>query len=289
MSIISRKNRFVLGSFRNVFVLMRSKSTIFLFVNFITIGLLFADHQFSVCNFEDSFHLWRSEDDKILSCQNESLNDELQKYRLDKQRSHFITIFQYALSYHKYINDTVKTETYLLPSTSIQADSINKERVYFGGSIIQEGHNTSRHLLDNKKRQLWIKNTIKNLQDIKFLEALPSLTIEEWEHYDSKILTARIFISGRIDFYGGKKLYVVLHSADHDPAVGDISFAMSDDGQYYINESHVCGSMIRFITHEKIKDVSLEDFIAHFYCDSDEMKWKKLDHNFLVVKKKSMK
>jgi hypothetical protein len=162
-----------------------------------------------------------------------------------------------------------------LPSQNVLKISQNTEQFYFGMSLIKDAHNSANKSINLKKQQRWIEKTSRNLSLHKQELDFPIMEFSELEHEDFYLLRTRIIKKGKIEFADGGYLLIITHSNHENPSIGDLSIAMDEHNNYYINEGHICGDIINFVTKSKIKYVTSSDFITYFSSDTDDKKWTK--------------
>jgi hypothetical protein len=179
------------------------------------------------------------------------------------------------------IHSTIKLDTNIisvngLPSQNVLKISQNTEQFYFGMSLIKDAHNSGNRAVNLKKQQRWIDKTSKYLAEKKHKLNFPILELSDLEHEDFYLLRTRLIKKGKMEFADGGFLFFMSHSNHENPAIGDLTIAMDEKNNFYINEGHICGDIIHFVTHKKMNDLLSSDFISQFFSDTDQKKWKEL-------------
>jgi hypothetical protein len=169
-----------------------------------------------------------------------------------------------------------------LPSQNVLKISQNKDQFYFGLSLIKDEHKSGSDGINLKKQQRWIEKTSKYLKSHKQKLNFPIMEFSELVHEDFYLLRTHLIKKGKIEFADGGYLLIMTHSNHENPSIGDVSIAMDEHNNYFINEGHICGDIINFVTKSKIKDVTSSKFITNFFSDTDDRKWK--EANFQVKK-----
>jgi hypothetical protein len=128
-------------------------------------------------------------------------------------------------------------------------------------------------VVDVKKRGQWISETI-NLMNTAHSEAnVELLVMQELIHEDFYQMSFRLIDSGKIIFQDGSFLYLVSTSAHTTKDIGDVTLAVNQDGDVYINQGHICAGIIHFKSHKKGTAHTAEAFLKNFKSDTDEEPW----------------
>ena len=130
-----------------------------------------------------------------------------------------------------------------------------------------------------EKRQAWMENAIQNLNNNAKVYDAPVIGLEKVELEDLYYLGYRLQGAGKIRFEDGSWIRMMSNSAHHNGEVGDIVLAIDQNGDYYINEGHICGGIINFVCGKKIDLSNSNQFFKNFKCDTDKKEWYTLKHN----------
>ena len=137
------------------------------------------------------------------------------------------------------------------------------------------GQHSDPSTIDLEKRALWIDQAMMEMLKINpdtvsnILE--PEIT-DLGEAYYS--LSYRLKKPGIIRFSKKDWIYLMPSSSHDDPEVGDITLAMNKKKKFFINEGHICGGIIHFMTTSRITASSSDQFFENFVSDTDSMPWK---------------
>jgi hypothetical protein len=140
----------------------------------------------------------------------------------------------------------------------------------------------------NKFKVNWILRNLHRLKDFnpdKNTSVIQSreVDIEDFYQFSYRIISEE----GFIEFENGDWIYLRIHSSHEEEEIGDISLAIDNWGKMYFNQGHVCGGIIHYVTHKKLKVQSVDDFIQNFKSDTDDRPWILIDdyyNNFTYEK-----
>lgn len=127
-------------------------------------------------------------------------------------------------------------------------------------------------------RMEWITQTKSTLLAIDPSEYTDTTRYFTWDNEGQ--IAHRYFFrkSGILKFSSGDWIYVVLHSGHDDPsgsnaeAIGDLSLAIDQDGNFYYNQGHICGEIgFEALSDKKIN--TSKGFFKHFKDDQDGSSW----------------
>jgi hypothetical protein len=62
-------------------------------------------------------------------------------------------------------------------------------------------------------------------------------------------------------------------SAHQTKDIGDITIALNEKGEVYINQGHICGGIIHFKTHKRGLTKTSSSFLKHYNSDTDDESW----------------
>jgi hypothetical protein len=127
------------------------------------------------------------------------------------------------------------------------------------------------------ERENRIASLVENLQSIEAPHNKLSIDMKITDIEDFFQISYRLMGDGYIRFENGDWLFLRSTSSHLNEQVGDITLAIDNRGEIFINEGHVCGGIIHFITHEKKAVKAASDFIQHFMSDTDDQYWSRLD------------
>jgi hypothetical protein len=163
------------------------------------------------------------------------------------------------LSYHNTDQDTTK---------------INSDRVLFGRSFLKSHYELhgKKAVVDENKRKEWISMAVDSILN-KNENDFPSLVINELVHEDFYQAGFRLIKRGMIKFEDGNYIKMMSTSAHATSEIGDITLAVTEQGDVYINQGHICGTIIHFNTHQKDRTKSAADFLTYFTSDTDDEPW----------------
>ena len=141
---------------------------------------------------------------------------------------------------------------------------------------------------DNVLRKKWIVNNLEKLKVFNPDKNTSVIQSREVDIEDFYQLSYRITSDeGFIVFGNGDWVYLRVHSSHEKEEIGDISMAIDNWGKLYLNLGHVCGGIIHYVTHKKLKVQSVDDFIQNFKSDTDDRPWILIDdyyNNFTYEK-----
>ncbi len=151
----------------------------------------------------------------------------------------------------------------------------------------QNAH-VGQDLTDHQEREKWIRETVIILKKLSGPadEQIIEKKVTELDGFFQA--GYRVQGSGYIRFDNGDWIYLVSNSAHDNEKIGDITLAMDNKRRFYINEGHVCGGIIHFVTNDKIAVRAATDFTEHFISDTDDAGWKNLhpDHITSIISRK---
>ena len=136
------------------------------------------------------------------------------------------------------------------------------------------GQCTDQTLVKPEKRQEWINQMKKEIVKLNpdtvhhILEA--SIVDLGAEYYT---FSYRLKTTGLIQISPNEWIYLTSSSSHNNPEVGDITIAIDQDRQFYINEGHVCGGIVHFRTETKIDLKTSKQFFEYFRSDIDSIPW----------------
>jgi hypothetical protein len=129
------------------------------------------------------------------------------------------------------------------------------------------------------KRQQWMDATIKSLTAYQNSSMTQGITATEIETDDIYRMSYRVNGQGLIEFNDGSWVYIISNSMHNNDGVGDLTLAIDNQGNTYINEGHVCGGIIHFEIKVKTSVTSSHHFFKYFKSDTDDQGWLSLKHN----------
>ena len=133
---------------------------------------------------------------------------------------------------------------------------------------------------DQSERDLWIKNSLRDLNQHTPKECLNPIVPAAFELGDEYQMSYRLTgKDGCILIPGESWIYLLSHSVYENPEIGDITLAIDSHGNEYYNEGHVCGGTIRFY-HRSETPLELTgtiQFFENFTSDTDQEGWIQLN------------
>lgn len=157
-----------------------------------------------------------------------------------------------------------------IDTTKDYQNKIRFARSYFKSHVEVHGKTVS---IDLKKRDAWIAQQIKNLSVRHIDTAYTIMTMRELIHEHFYQASYRLIDKGMIKFEDGSYLKMISTSSHTRSDIGDVTVAINEKGDVYINQGHICGRIIHFNTHQRDKVKTAADFITHFTCDTDDEPW----------------
>jgi hypothetical protein len=163
---------------------------------------------------------------------------------------------------------------FLYQNNDQDTTKINSSQVFFGRSLLkkhfeQHGRKT---VIDEIKRNTWIKDTVDSLMN-KNVEDFPKLVVNELIHEDFYKASYRLIEKGVINFKEGGYLKLISTSAHSIAEIGDITLAVNEIGEVFVNQGHICGGIIHFETNDRGKTHAALDFLNSFQSDTDDESW----------------
>ena len=126
----------------------------------------------------------------------------------------------------------------------------------------QEKHTASQ--VSIPKRNQWIKEKSAMLKKFKPNAVIAKAVISENEVTNGINLSVDINDKGYLVTKDSGWIYFITHSAHNNPKVGDITLAIDNSKNIFINEGHVCGGYASFraLNFKEVNSVS--DFFQYF-------------------------
>jgi hypothetical protein len=151
---------------------------------------------------------------------------------------------------------------------------INSDKVLFGRAFLKSHYELhgKKAVVDDKKRNEWISKTVDSLM-LKNESDFPCLVINELVHEDFYQASYRLIKKGMIKFEDGSYVKMVSTSAHATTEIGDITLAVNERGDVYVNQGHICGTIIHFNTHQKGLTRTAATFLRDFSSDTDDEQW----------------
>jgi hypothetical protein len=173
------------------------------------------------------------------------------------------------------ISSDDKEDLYRLIQNNDQDTTKTKSNtVLFGRSFLKNHYELhgKKGVIDEIKRNTWIKETVDSLIK-KNVDDFPQLVMNELIHEDFYKASYRLIEKGVINFKDGGYLKLMSTSAHSIAEIGDITLALNEHGEVYVNQGHICGGIIHFETHDRGKTQSALDFLNSFQSDTDDESW----------------
>jgi hypothetical protein len=138
----------------------------------------------------------------------------------------------------------------------------------------QEKHTASQ--VSIPKRNQWIKEKSAMLKKFKPNAVIAKAVISENEVTNGINLSVDINDKGYLVTKDSGWIYFITHSAHNNPKVGDITLAIDNSKNIFINEGHVCGGYASFraLNFKEVNSVS--DFFQYFNSEEKNGQWKKV-------------
>ncbi|HLO53301.1 MAG TPA: hypothetical protein VK169_03380 [Saprospiraceae bacterium] len=163
---------------------------------------------------------------------------------------------------------------FLYQNNDQDTSKINSSQVFFGGPLFKKHYELHgrKAVIDELKRKTWIDETVDSLMN-KNEDDFPKLVMNELIHEDFYKASYRLLEKGVINFKDGGYLKLMSTSAHSIAAIGDITLAVNEIGEVFVNLGHICGGIIHFETHDKGKTQAALDFLNSFRSDTDDESW----------------
>jgi hypothetical protein len=148
-------------------------------------------------------------------------------------------------------------------------------RILFGRSHLKnhfELHG-KKITVDEHKRNDWIRSAADMLRDTKNSDIDHVLVMNELVHEDYYQASYRLIDKGLIKFEDGSYLKLMSTSTHTHKDIGDITLAVNQQGDVYINQGHICGRIIHFNTNQKELALTSATFLKNFTSDTDDEPW----------------
>lgn len=157
----------------------------------------------------------------------------------------------------------------------LDTTKLDRRKILFGRSKLKthiELHGKQSEV-NSKKRDQWIIRTIYQMQSSEDAAILEDLPAQELVHDEFYQISYRLIERGKIKFDDGSHLFIVSTSAHQTKDIGDITIAINEKGEVFINQGHICGGIIHFKTHKKGLPKTSASFLQHFKSDTDDESW----------------
>lgn len=140
-----------------------------------------------------------------------------------------------------------------------------------------------------KEREAAIAKAIDSIRKFKPTEDTPRALKDEFtlKEMNKKVIQYGVMSNsgtGLIEFDNNEWIYIATHSWHLDDKIGDVSVAIDNKGNIYLNEGHVCGginfvpSKFNVAPNEDIPaPASVKEFIDNYVSWIDGKPWKLLD------------
>jgi len=179
------------------------------------------------------------------------------------------------ISKHEFSSDIIGVPYCILPNIYQDTSKINSGKVLFGRSHLKKHFELhgSKTIVNEKKRNKWINKAVKKLRKTKNSNDFQELVINELIHEEYYKASYRLISKGIIKFEDGSYLKLMSTSNHTNKEIGDITLAVNEEGDVYINQGHICGSIIHFETHERNLPKTALGFLLNFKSDTDDEPW----------------
>jgi hypothetical protein len=151
-------------------------------------------------------------------------------------------------------------------------------------TILKDSTETYTHvnqdLIDQQVKDTWIRETAIMLTQLSGPAEGQIIEKQVTEMEGFYQAGYRVQGSGYISFDNGEWIYLVSNSAHDNEKVGDITIAVDNRGRMYLNEGHVCGGIIHFITNDKTETETGDGFFRHFISDTDNRGWESIHREY---------
>jgi hypothetical protein len=147
--------------------------------------------------------------------------------------------------------------------------------IFFAAILFAQEKHTALQVSIPKRNQ-WIKEQSAMLKKFKPTAATEKAVINENEVTNGINLSVDINYKGYLVTKDSGWIYFITHSAHNNPKVGDITLAIDNSKNIFMNEGHVCGGYVSFraLNFKEINSVS--DFFQYFNCGDKNGEWKKV-------------
>lgn len=163
---------------------------------------------------------------------------------------------------------------HLLQNNDQDTTKTKSNTVLFGRSFLKnhfELHG-KKAVVDQEKRTQWIRKAVDSLM-LKNESDFPQLAMSELIHEEFYQASYRLIEKGMIIFDDGSYVKLISTSAHAISEIGDITLAVNELGDVYINQGHICGRIIHFRVHQKKLTLTAGIFFDHFSSDTDDEPW----------------
>lgn len=130
---------------------------------------------------------------------------------------------------------------------------------------------------DENTRKVWIDSVLNTFDKKQVNEDLKLIKLKSRQVGDVILLSCKVKGEGILNLNAKEWIYFISNSNHNNPGVGDITIAIDRKGKAYINEGHVCGGIINFITKEIRELNHVKEFFRYFVSDTDDKIWKRID------------
>lgn len=163
---------------------------------------------------------------------------------------------------------------FLYQNNDQDTTKINSSQVFFGGPLFKKHYELHgrKAVIHELKRKSWIEETVDSLMN-KNEDDFPKLMMNELIHEDFYKASYRLLEKGVINFKDGGYLKLMSTSAHSIAEIGDITLAVNEIGEVFVNQGHICGGVIHFETHDRGKTHAALDFLNSFQSDTDDESW----------------
>lgn len=163
---------------------------------------------------------------------------------------------------------------YLCQDNEQDTTKMKSSQVLFGRSFLKNHYELhgKKGVIDEIKRITWIKDAVDSLMK-KNIDDFPKLVMNELIHEDFYKASYRLIEKGVINFEDGGYIKLMSTSAHSIAEIGDITLALNEDGEVYVNQGHICGGIIHFETRDRGKTQAALDFLNSFQSDTDDEPW----------------
>ena len=126
---------------------------------------------------------------------------------------------------------------------------------------------------DPVKRKEWLLQTQARMLEFTLQAPVPRVS-PEFIHYDTYTRISYQVVKEGVIYFGDNDWIYIVSSNSHDqPEVGDLTVAMDQDHNFYLNRGHVCGGQARYICDELKEIKTSATFFSSFKEDIDMQSW----------------
>jgi len=126
---------------------------------------------------------------------------------------------------------------------------------------------------DPAKRKEWLLQTQAKMLEFSLEAPVARLTAQFDKFETNTRITYQVGKEGVIYFADNDWIYIVSSNSHDQPEVGDLTVAMDQDHNFYLNRGHVCGGQARYFCDDLKEITTSATFFSSFKEDIDMQTW----------------